>query len=642
MFKKRLLFSLLLIALLVIPVAPSLAQDGYGEAPMLAEMVEAGELPPVEERLPLNPKVIPVVDEIGTYGGTLRVADTNERLDEGLRMRQTGLFRYNFTASVYEADLAESWEWSDGFRTITIKLREGLHWSDGDPFDVEDFAFYWNDILLNEELNPGGLGGFWAHGGEPATFEVIDDYTFSYTWAAPNPTAMDTWGRANFSADNALFVPSHYVKQFHADYNDDAQALAEEEDYEDWMGLFNQQRCQCYQLTTVDLDRPYMDSFIPVEIESDRVLLERNPYFHQVDPEGNQLPYIDYLEVTLVGDQELYALKLTAGELDFGVRYTRASDLQLFKQSEESGNYTTYIAQSLRPTEFTIFLNRNYPEEPFKSLFSEKDFRSALSMSINRDQMNDILFFGLGEVHPPTPLKTLPWFDDAWYNDYLEYMPEKSNELLDGLGLTEKDSEGIRLFESGERVSIIIQGFVIHMDACELIANDFRQVGVELICQEASPDRIAELRMDNAAMATIWHLGRATLFGRGTPDDFAFVDSSRHKWASQWALWLITEGEPNEDGEILGIEPPQEIKDLDALWDEFSLYPSDSPEAAEIGSDYFAYFAEEIPFIATIGLGPQPVIYTNRLHNVPTEDIFWASDTNFYSPFNIEQWFFME
>ena len=108
-------------------LTPVFGQDMmYGEAPMLAEQVEAGELPSVDERLPSNPKVIPVVDAIGAYGGTLRFGDIGERLDEGLRIRHTGLFRYNFTASVYQADLAESWEWSNGNRTLTIKLREGL------------------------------------------------------------------------------------------------------------------------------------------------------------------------------------------------------------------------------------------------------------------------------------------------------------------------------------------------------------------------------------------------------------------------------------------------------------------------------------------------------------------------------------
>ena len=75
------------------------------------------------------------------------------------------------------------------------------------------------------------------------------------------------------------------------------------------------------------------------------------------------------------------------------------------------------------------------------------------------------------------------------------------------------------------------------------------------------------------------------------------------------------------------------------LWDEFSQYPSDSAEAAELGAAYFAYWGEELPIIPSVGLTPQPVIYSNRLRNVPTEGLFWGSDTNFYAPFHIEQWY---
>ncbi len=629
--------SLLLIIILSLMLGIGVqAQDMmYGEAPMLAERVAAGELPPVEERLPANPKEIPVVESIGEYGGILRIGDILERMDEGLRIRHTGLFRYNFTASETQPDLAESFEWSNENRTLTITLREGLKWSDGDPFDTVDFQWYWDNVLNNAEVSPNGPGGFWMLGGEPATMEVIDETTFSYTWAIPNPSAMDRFGRTHFSSDNVLFVPSHYVEQFHADFNPDAQAMAEEAGFETWVDLMNARRCQCYQLVSVQLDRPYMDSFIPVEITSDRVLMERNPYFHQVDPEGNQLPYIDQIEVSLVGDQDLYALKLTAGDYDFGVRYTRPSDLQLYRQEEENGGYTTYIAQSLRPSEFSIFLNQNTTDGVRQELFQNVDFRSALSTAINRDRMNDILFFGLGETHPPTPLKTLPWFRDEWYNEHLEYNPDRTNEILDGLGLTERDSDDFRLMSNGERLTIIAQHLDIHTDGCALIANDLREVGVEFVCQESSFELVNELREANEAMATVWHIGRATLFGRGTPDDFAINEPGSHKWGSQWALWISSGGEA-------GIEPPDHIKELNAKWEEFAQWPSNSPEAAEVGGEYFSFFAEQLPVIPSVGLGPQPVVYANSLQNVPTEDIFWGSDTNFYAPFHVEQWYFAE
>ncbi len=633
---RRLFTIALVVFVLLATMSSALAQDMmYAEAPMLAERVAAGELPSVDERLPSNPKVIPVVSEIGSYGGTLRFGDIGERLDEGLRIRHTGLFRYNFTASEYQADLAESWEWSNGNRTLTITLRDGLKWSDGDDFNTEDFRWHWEDIMNDPDISPNGPGGFWRAGGEVATFEVIDDTTFSYTWAIPYPIAMDSFGRTHFSGDNSLFGPSHWLQQFHGKYNDDAQAMAEEAGLERWVDLLNGKRAQGYNLSAQDINRPYVDSWTPIIIESDRVLLERNPYFHQVDEAGNQLPYMDNIEVTLAGDQDIYALRLSAGELDFGARYTRPSDLRLYRAEEENGDFTTYIAQSLRPSEFSLFLNQNYPDDVVRALFQSADFRIALSMGIDRDEMNDVLFFGLAAPHPATPLKTLPWFNNDWFSEKIEYHPDKANALLDGLGLTERDDAGFRLMSNGERMTIIAHGLASHQPGCEMMASDYVDIGIELICQEGTPDLISDLQISNELMTVMWHIGRATLFGRGTPDHFAVNDPSRHYWGTQWALWISSGG-----GE--GIEPPQYIKDLNTLWDEFSQYPSDSAEAAALGAEYFAYWGEQLPIIPSVGLTPKPVIFSNRLRNVPTEDLFWGSDTNFYAPFHVEQWYIDE
>jgi peptide/nickel transport system substrate-binding protein len=168
----------------------------------------------------------------------------------------------------------------------------------------------------------------------------------------------------------------------------------------------------------VALDRPVLDSYFPTDNRGGKIKLERNPYFHQVDPKGNQLPYIDRIEVSHTGDQDLYALKITAGEIDFGARFTRTSDMQLYKEKEASGNYKTYMAKSLRPSEKSVFINHNYPDKEYNNLFNNLNFRIALSQSINRQQINDVLFFGLAEVHPPTPLKTIPWYKKEWENEY--------------------------------------------------------------------------------------------------------------------------------------------------------------------------------------------------------------------------------
>ena len=359
--------------------------------------------------------------------------DVSDRMSIGLRVRHTGLFRYNQTASAFEADLAESHAWSNDNRTLTLKLREGLRWSDGEPFTTADMLFKWEQDMLNEELS-SSIDPFYTLGGARAVWEALDDYTLRITWAAPNPVAMDRFGRTHFSGDNVLFLPAHYLQQFHAGFNEDAAALAAELGYEDWIQMFRAHGTQGYTQSAVIIGRPYLDMHTPEVVESDRVLLVRNPYYHHVDTAGNQLPYIDRLEVRHVGDKDLYDLKASAGEVDFAAYYTSAPSLPTYRAGEAQGDYRTIIAQSLRTAELVLFLNQNIEDPVLHDLFNNLDFRVGLSVALNREQMNEIVFFGLGDPHPATPLNTMEFFDSAWYNDNLAYDPDRANRLLDSVG----------------------------------------------------------------------------------------------------------------------------------------------------------------------------------------------------------------
>ena len=623
------------LALMVLAGGAGWAQK-YNEAPMLAAMVAAGDLPPVDERLPSNPLVVEPFDSIGTYGGTVRMMDVSDRMSIGLRVRHTGLFRYNQTASQFEPDLAASHAWSNNNRTLTLKLRDGLRWSDGEPFTTADLMFKWEHEIINEEIHPRGIDPFWTLGGERATWEPLDDTTLRITWAAPNPVAMDRFGRTHFSGDNSLFLPAHYLKQFHADFNDDAAALAAELGFEDWIKMFNDRRAQGYNQSAVTVGRPYMDFHVPEVVESNRVLLVRNPYYHHVDTANNQLPYVDRLEISHVGDKQLYDLKASAGEADFVAYYTGAPSLPTYKAGEAQGDYQTVIAQSLRTAELVMFINMNYPDPLLNELFNNRDFRVALSVALNRGQMNEIVFFGLGDPHPATPLNTMEFFDQAWYNDNLAFDPDRANRLLDSVGLDKRDSDGYRVRpDDGKRLNLVIEIGVLEgpkQAICELISNDWRQVGIEGACKLVDGALQSERLDANETAITAWHLGRTTLLGRGTPDQFAFERCGANNWGRQWCFWFVSGGES-------GTEPPDDIKELNERWQSFKQAATGTPEAVERGKAYFKFFADELPMIPTIGLAPHPVIIHNRLKNVPANNIFWGSDTNFYAPYKPEQWY---
>ena len=376
----------------------------------------------------------------------------------------------------------------------------------------------WEHEIINEEIHPRGIDPFWTLGGERAVWEPLDDTTLRITWAAPNPVAMDRFGRTHFSGDNSLFLPAHYLEQFHADFNDDAAALATELGVEDWIQMFNDRRAQGYNQSAVTVGRPYMDMHVPEVVESNRVLLVRNPYYHHVDTANNQLPYVDRLEISLVGDKQLYDLKVSAGEADFVAYYTGAPSLPTYKAGEAQGDYKTIIAQSLRTAELVMFINLNYQDPVLHELFNNRDFRIALSVALNRDQMNEIVFFGLGDPHPATPLNTMEFFDHAWYNDNLAFDPDRANRLLDAAGLTERDGDGFRVRpDDGKRLNLVIEIGVLEgpkQAICELISNDWRQVGIEGACKLVDGALQSERLDNNETAITAWHLGRTTLLAR--------------------------------------------------------------------------------------------------------------------------------
>ncbi len=625
----------------------SVSAQSYGEAPSLASQVEAGDLPPVEERLPVNPLVADTTD-IGTYGGTLSVLDGQTRLSIAHRITDHGLFGYNMDASAYQPDVAESYDWNDDYTQLTIYLREGLKWSDGVPVTTEDFQWFWDNVLFNEELNPNGPGSVFRVGGVDATLDVIDDYTLTYTWPVPNPGIMDRWGRSSFSSPGQGFWgPSHFWKQYHADFTDrDAlNKMAEDNGYkatdtqEAWVAQFNAKYGQPYDGISWDMSIPSVRPWNPVEITQDHITLERNPYFYMVDLAGNQLPYFDELRIDAVGDPELYNLKVSAGESDLGMWFTDFSSMELYRSGEEAGNYTTYVAQALEPCNPAFFLNQTVADAEKRDLFQNFDFRAALSLAMDRDTMNDVMFFGLAVPHPTAPNSGMPWYSDDFWNDYVQtYDPDRANQMLDGIGLTERDSDGYRLLPSGNRLTINIEtstGIPMYAQFGELLTSEWKAIGVDVTLTLLDPTAHRDVNESNENEATIWNLGRGTLFGRGTPDNWGFSDSGANYWAGTYVEWFNSNGET-------GTEPPDAIKEEHQKLADFSLIASDSPEAATVGKDYYQFFADNLYFFCGPGTNPTPVIVRNDIGNFPpagVDDLYMGSDNNFYHPYVLEAWY---
>ena len=636
MSKSKLVWALSLLALLAVLSGVSAQDMTYQESPMLTEMVEANELPPLAERLPAEPLVVEPVGEIGEYGGTLRFADANaSSLWSASTLRQSGLFLYDQEAVNITNDIAKDYAFNDDLTEFTITLREGHKWSDGAPFTTDDIMFWWNGVANNAEISPNGPGSFWRFADGETVFEQVSPTVLKITFPQPYPIVLDRLGRTWFSADPGFMAPKHYLQQWHADYNENAAQLAEEEGFENWVQAF---QAHLNPTRQYDEDRPWLYKWIPEEESTDRVIFVRNPYYHAVDPEGKQLPYIDRVSVSIISDQETMTLRASSGDLDFEGYYLNAADLPVYRANEADGDYRTLIASQIRTADLALMPNRTVQDEVLRDLFNNLDFRIALSVGINRDRMNEALYFGLGQPYPALPMPGNVYVRDEWKTQYVEYDPDRANEILDSLGLTERDGDGFRLRPDGERLSLLIEIGVLEgskQAACELVANDYVELGIEAICRLTEGSLFNQRHLANELEIATWHLGRAGRFGRADPLFWGFQTPDQQRWGGQWALWLTTDGAE-------GIEPPDEIKELDTIFKDWQKTDFGSDEYNRLAEAYFSYFANELPMIGTIGMWPTPIVVSNRLHNVPEEGIFWGADTNFYPPYYPEQWYISE
>jgi peptide/nickel transport system substrate-binding protein len=312
--------------------------------------------------------------------------------------------------------------------------------------------------------------------------------------------------------------------------------------------------------------------------------------------------------------------------------------MELYKANETKGNYTTLVAKSLdvNPDPTCLYLNQTFADDTKRAIYQTLEFRQAVSLAINRKKANDTLFFGLADLHPCAPGKNMPWYDPSFLTKYYTtYDPAAANAMLDKIGLDKKDSAGYRLMKNGQRMSIVAM-FATGQPAtyCEMLTTDLKLVGIELIAKSTDNTTIGKMVSDNTFEAMLWNLGRATLFGRGTPDFWAFrpEDLVRQQWCPAYVTWFSSGGKQ-------GMEPPKEIKDLNDMWFVFAGLPGDSAKAAEVGKTYFKWFADNMPMITGPGTAPKPVIVRKDVGNFPTKDIFFGSDNNFYHPYVPEVWY---
>ncbi len=585
----------------------SAAGDGL-EAPMLAERVAAGELPPVEERLPAEPLVVEPYESVGQYGGTWR------RAFKGIadfhafgRINYDPMLRWPRDPNdPVQPGLAKEWSFNEDGTELTLVLRKGLKWSDGEPFTTADITFWWEDIELNPDITPAPHAE-WLVNGEPMTLEVIDDETITLKFAGPNGLA-ETVGLAFHGNQWPLaferfgfFAPRHYLEQFHPKYNSEYTDYAM---FEDMANDFN-------------VDRPVMTPWKMTEFEAGgtEMIAERNPYYWKVDPDGKQLPYIDRVHFALVADNQAINLMAMAGDIDMQSRGMDFSNITAFQENAEAGDYRVGLWSSASASNMTFMVNQSYSDPQYRELFQNLDFRKALSQAIDRDLINEIGFVGQAVPRTITVVDSSPYFQEDIENLYGEFNTDESAALLDGLGL-EVGADGFRTFADGTIIDLIIetQDSGVGLDVIELVSENWNAIGLKTSIKAMTRDIYWPRATGNEVMIATWGTDRGLVPMVDPVYQFPFDERS---WmAPSFGIWYKTGGEQGE-------EPTELFKQVMDLYDQYRA-TFESDKQVEIGKEIVRISTENLFVIETVGMSPAVVIAKNNMRNVDMERTFVA------------------
>ncbi len=600
MLRNRLFSTVIIVLIALLAVGVSAQDAGYGEAPMLTALVESGELPPVEERLPVNPAVVEPIDSIGVYGGTWHRAwrGVNDFHAFG-RIIYDPVLRWprNPTDTV-QPGLAESWDWNEDGTALTLHFREGLRWSDGEPFTVDDVIFWWEAIETDTNIT-AAVHSEWMAGGEPMTLERVDDNTITLNFAAPNGLA-ETVGLAFHGNQWPLgferfgfYAPEHYLSQFHPEYSD--------------TGSYEAFEAAAFDYNT---ERPVMTAWRISEYEEGTTLMiaERNPYYWRVDAEGNQLPYIDRVYFHFVENADGVNAMGIAGDLSMQARAISLTQYPVYQENAEAGNYHMLLWPQATASNATLWFNQSYSDEQYRTLFTDLRFRRAMSHAIDRDTLNNVVFLGQGTPRTETVVPDSQCYIPEIENIHGEYDPTLAASLLEEIGLV-KGSDGFYTFANGDPLLLVIETANVEAtlaDSLELIAQWWNDVGVRTEVEAMTRDVFWPRQGANESMISTWTTDRGLVPMVDPIYQFPFDERS---WmAPAYGTWF-------KSGGAQGIEPSDEFKAAMDLYAEYKT-SIDPARQLEICQDIVRNATENLWTIGTVGLVPNPVVVKNNFMNV--------------------------
>jgi peptide/nickel transport system substrate-binding protein len=615
-------------------VLPTSAQDGaanvcpsgYMEAPQLKSQVDAGTLPPVAERLPLEPLVIQPAEEIGVYGGRFVDSWGGGNIADIRQFGYEPLVRWSVDGTQVVPGIAKGWEISEDARTYTFHLREGMKWSDGHPFTADDVLFWWDRVENNPKVMTGGPRAELMNNGKKPVVTKVDDYTVSFAFEDPNGLFLQNM--AGPYGQRVVQFPKHYMEQFDIDLNPEGvaemMAAAGATDYAAWwkgnVGSYND------PAQFNNPARPSVHAWVGTDaiLGKERVTFVRNPYYFAVDPSCQQLPYIDERVWTVAADPEVTLLQAIQGQLSMSPRnVSTPQNRAVFFDNQEAGDYRLVPATSCDYNTAVLGFSVNHPDPVKAEVFGSKDFRAGVSLAINRQEIIDTIYLGQGEPFQPAPLPSSPFFNEKLAKEFTEFDLEAAAEHLDKI--IPLGPDGVRVGPDGKpfkfSVEINADFKPDTVDAFQLIERTWKQVGLDATVNFHSDELFGTARAKPEADAAVWvgenGCGQLPLLNLSRfLNDYGYW--SLGNW-SGWAAWdakRINPDAPLAEG-VTPIEPPANVQRLYELRQ--TIPTTVGEEQAALMKEFTDLLAEEF---LTIGIANPAGYYRsvkNNLRNVPAE-----------------------
>ena len=594
------------------------------ETPYFTSDVAGGKIPPIGERIPKEPAVLKF-DKPGTiagrHGGSLRLLmgrkkDTRQLVVYGYAR----LIGYDETFE-FVPDILKSYDVQEG-RIFTFRLRKGHRWSDGHPFTAEDFRYYFEDVATNRKVSNESLPRVMLVDGRPPVFEVLDEQTIRYTWHKPNPFLLPRLAGAR---PIYLFRPAHYLKKYHVKYTplETLEVLAKKRKQRNWVALHY---VMGQQYKNVNPDLPSLQPWVlATRPPAKRFTFKRNSFFHRIDRNGRQLPYIDDVKLNITSSK-LIPLKAGAGETDLQSRGLNFKNYTLLKRSEKQFGYSTKLWQTAKGAQWAIFPNLHVKDAEWKKIFRDVRFRRALSVAVDRHEINQAFYFGLARPSNNSLLRESPLYNDAFAKRWRQFDLELANKLLDEMGLTKRTGNGIRLLPSGKPLEITVVFSTEQSapsDILELVTDTWRKIGIRVLSKPLHLEIMRNGIFSGTVQMSMWSGLENGIPNDGTsPEELAPTTQQQYQWP-KWGQYMETAG---KSGEAIDLDVPRELFRLNDTWRSART----RQERSAIWNRMMDLFTDNVFSIGLISGVPQVIVANSSLKNVPEKAIYnWDPGAHF-------------